>query len=70
MLSLSHQQLQIVMDAARGCRWKKRDLYLRRIAAMLTVRGRGHFDESDVSEIAKLVATGLIQSTGCVAERD
>ena len=36
---------------------EKRDLYLQRIAAMLTQRGRGHVADADV---AKLALTGLV----------
>ena len=34
-------------------------MYLQRIAAMLTVRGRGHFNDADVADVAKLALTGL-----------
>jgi|RhiMetdeSRZDD1v2_1073273.scaffolds.fasta_scaffold412737_2 hypothetical protein len=42
MVGLSHSQHQIITDAARMLPVEKRDLYLQRIAAMLTLRGRGH----------------------------
>ena len=42
------------MDAARTLPVEKRDLYLRRIAAMLALRGHGHFVDSDVQEVTAL----------------
>jgi hypothetical protein len=39
-----------------------RDLYLQRIAAMLVLRGRGHFNDTDVTDVAKLVLCGLVQT--------
>ena len=59
MLGLTDNQLQSIMDAARTLPVEKRDVYLRRIGAMLTMRGRGHFGDSDVSDVAKLALTGL-----------
>ena len=35
------------MGAARGLPVEKRDTFLQRIAAMLTQRGRGHFNDAD-----------------------
>ena len=58
MLGLSDTQV-VVIDAAATVPVEKRDLYLQRIAAMLTMRGRGHFNDSDVVEIARLASTGL-----------
>ena len=60
MLGLSDNQLAAVMDAAAAVPVEKRDIYLRRIAAMLTMRGR-HFSDGDVSDVAKLALTGLAQ---------
>jgi hypothetical protein len=59
MIALTDSQLAAVMDAARTLPVEKRDVYLQRIAAMLTQRGGGHFDDSDVTEIARLALTGL-----------
>ena len=61
MLGLTDNQLQSIMDAARTLPVEKRDIYLRRIAAMLTMRGRGHVTDTDVSDVAKLALTGLAQ---------
>ena len=61
MLGLTDTQLAAVMDAARLLPVEKRSIYLQRIAAMLTVRGRGHFNDSDVTDVAKLALTGLAQ---------
>jgi hypothetical protein len=61
MLGLTDNQLATVMETARCLPVEKRDLYLQRIAAMLTMRGRGHFNDSDVIDVAKLALTGLAQ---------
>jgi len=58
MLSLSDQQLRSVMDAAARVAADRRDVFLQRVGAMLTLRGR--FDDSDVSEVCMLAACGLI----------
>ena len=47
------------MDAAHMVPIEKRSVYLQRIAAMLAMRGRGHFNDADVSDVAKLALTGL-----------
>ena len=62
MLGLTDTQLATVMDAARTLPVEKRDLYLQRIAAMLTMRGRGHITDADVADVAKLALCGLIQT--------
>ena len=56
MMGLTDSQLAAVMDAARILPVEKRDIYLQR---MLTMRGRGHFNDADVSDVAKLALTGL-----------
>ena len=61
MLGLTDNQLRVVMDAAHMVPIEKRDVYLQRIAAMLTVRGRGHFNDADVAAVTKLAIAGLIQ---------
>ena len=48
------------MDAAHIVPIEKRDVYLQRIAAMLTMRGRGHFGDSDV---ARLALAGLVHQS-------
>ena len=63
MLGLTDNQLTTVMGMARTLPVEKRDLYLQRIAAMLTQRGRGHFNDSDVAEVTTLAIAGLIQQT-------
>ena len=50
-----------VMGAARGLPVEKRDIFLQRIAAMLALRGRGHFNDSDVMEVAPAWATVLLR---------
>ena len=59
MLGLTDHQLDVVMGAARTVPVEKRDTFLQRIAAMLTQRGRGHFGDADVTDVAKLALTGL-----------
>ena len=46
-LALTDNQLSTVMAGARTLPVEKRDLYLQRIAAMLALRGRGHFNDSE-----------------------
>jgi hypothetical protein len=58
MLSLSHRQLQQVMDAARVLPVEKRSQFLQRLSAMLELRGR--FSDADVADAAKLALTGLV----------
>lgn len=60
MIGLTDIQLGTVMDAARCLPVEKRDLYLQRIAAMLAVRGRGHFEDSDVHDVTALALAGLV----------
>jgi hypothetical protein len=67
MVSLTDYQLRIVMGAAGGLPVEKRDLFLRRIAAMLILRGRGHFNDADVSDVARLALAGLIHQVADVA---
>ena len=59
MIGLADTQLKIVMNAARLVPVEKRDTFLQRIPAMLTQRGRGHFNDADVTDVAKLALTGL-----------
>jgi hypothetical protein len=67
MVSLTDTQLATVMDAARTLPVEKRDIYLRRIAAMLAQRGRGHFSDSDVSDVAKLALAGFVHTADSAA---
>jgi hypothetical protein len=67
MIALTDAQLAVVMDAARTLPVEKRDLYLQRIAAMLAVRGRGHFTDDDVADVARLAMAGLIQNADSAA---
>ena len=61
MLGLTDNQLTTVMGMARTLPVEKRDLYLQRIAAMLTMRGRGRFTDSDLVEVVQLARTGLVR---------
>ena len=63
MLGLTDNQLRVVMDAAHMVPIEKRDVYLQRIAAMLTVRGRGHFNDADVADVTTLAIAGLVQQS-------
>jgi hypothetical protein len=58
-LGLTDSQLKVVMEFARALPLEKRDVYLQRIASMLQMRDRGHFNDSDVTDVAKLALTGL-----------
>jgi hypothetical protein len=58
MLSLSDQQLRSVMDAAARVAADRRDVFLQRVGAMLTLRGR--FDDSDVIDVCMLASCGLV----------
>jgi hypothetical protein len=62
MLELTDSQLATVMDAARILPIEKRSVYLQRIAQMLKMRGPGHFNDADVSDVAKLALAGLVQT--------
>jgi hypothetical protein len=63
MIGLTDYQLKIVMDTARALPVEKRDIFLQRIAAMLALRGRGRFTDTDVADVAQLALCGLVQQT-------
>jgi hypothetical protein len=65
MLALTDARLQIVMATAAAVLPDRRSLFLERCATMLTLQGR--FDDSDVANVAKWAACGLIQSTSNAA---
>jgi hypothetical protein len=50
MISLNDAQLKTVMAAAAHVPLEKRAQFLERIAAMLKLRGLGHFADSDVDD--------------------
>jgi len=52
-------RLQTLMTLAADIPPEKRSTFLERVGAMLAIRGRGHFDDSDVAEVARLASTGL-----------
>jgi hypothetical protein len=60
-LALSDAQLQTLMIFAADIPPEKRSIFMERIEAMLRVRHR--FDDSDVAEISRLAACGLIHRT-------
>ncbi len=51
------------MSAARLVPVEKRDTFLQRIAAMLAVRGRGRFTDTDVADVAQLALAELVQQS-------
>jgi hypothetical protein len=61
VISLSDEQLDVVMTAARGLVLERRDIFLQRIGAMLKLRGR--IDDSDICEVVQLALHGLVQQT-------
>ena len=63
MISLNDVQLKTVMAAASHVPVEKRDLYLQRVAAMLTLRGRGHFADGDVDNAVKLALVGMVHAS-------
>jgi hypothetical protein len=66
MIGLTSSPFRIVMDAA--CMpVEKRDLYLQRVAAMLALRGRGRFTDTDVADVAQLALAGLVQTADSAA---
>jgi len=67
MIGLTDTQFKIVMNAARLLPVEKRDIFLQRIAAMLAVRGRGRFTDTDVADVAQLALAGLIQTADSAA---
>ncbi|MGA8388534.1 MAG: hypothetical protein WB769_11465 [Pseudolabrys sp.] len=67
MIGLTDTQLKIIMQAARVMPVEKRDTFLQRIAAMLALRGRDRFTDTDVADVAQLAMAGLIQSADSAA---
>ena len=47
MIGLSDDQLKMVMATAAQVPYEKRSQFLERVAAMLALRGRGHFSDAD-----------------------
>ena len=67
MIALTDSQLAAVMDAARTFPVERRSVFLQRTAAMLRMRGYGHFTDSDVADVAQLALAGLIQTADSAA---
>jgi hypothetical protein len=59
MLGLTDNQLKTIMTAAASVQPDRRSVFLERTAAMLRMRGYGHFTDADVADVAKLALTGL-----------
>jgi hypothetical protein len=62
MFGLTDAQLKIVMDVANRVPVERRSVFLERTAAMLRMRGYGHFSDSDVSDVAQLALCGLVHT--------
>lgn len=63
MISLNDGQLKTVMTAAALVPIEKRDAFLQRIAAMLTLRGRGHFTDRDVGDAVRPALVGMVHES-------
>ena len=63
MISLNDAQLKSVMAAASHVPIEKRSQFLERIAAMLALRGRGHFTDGDVDNAVKLALVGMVHAS-------
>jgi hypothetical protein len=60
MLSLSDAQLKLVTAAAADIPVERRELYLQRLAAMLTLRKhRAGVSDADVTQAVRLASSGL-----------
>ena len=56
-------ELKTVMAAARVVPIEKRSQFLERIAAMLRLRGRGHFNDDDVANAVARALNGMTHSS-------
>ena len=63
MISLNDAQLKTVMAAASQVPHEKRSQFLERTAAMLVLRGRGHFGDGDVDDAVKRALIGLVHES-------
>jgi hypothetical protein len=61
-ISLSKTQTKIVAAAAVHVPHEKRAQFFQRVSAMLTLRGRGHFDDADVADAVARALSGLIHA--------
>jgi hypothetical protein len=59
MISLSDAQLKAVMAAASHVPLEKRSQFLERVAKILAIHGRGHFDDAHVAGAIARAITGL-----------
>jgi hypothetical protein len=60
MVSLTDNQLEIVLTAARTVPIDRRSILMERIGAMLRLRGR--FTDADVRQVVELAACGLVHA--------
>lgn len=63
MISLDDAQLNTVMAAAARVPHAKRSQFLERIAAVLALRGYGHFTDGDVDTAVKLALVGVVHES-------
>ena len=61
MIGLTDSQLKIIMTAANTVPVERRDIFLQRVGAMLSMRHR--FSDTDVVDVTTLAIAGLIQRT-------
>jgi len=61
MLGLNDHQLDVVMDTARAVPIKRCDIFLERVGAMPTMRGR--FTDADVHDVTALALCGLVRTS-------
>jgi hypothetical protein len=59
VISLSDAQLKTTMAAASHMPHEKRSQFLERGAAMLKLRGRGQFDDADVTDAVARALNGM-----------
>jgi hypothetical protein len=60
MIGLTDSQLKIIMTAANTVPVERRDIFLQRVGAMLSMRHR--FSDTDVVDVTTLAIAGLIQT--------
>jgi hypothetical protein len=61
MISLSDHQMDVVTDTASIVPVERRDIFLERVGAMLTMRGR--FTDADVHDVTALALCGLVRTS-------
>jgi hypothetical protein len=59
---LNAAQTKFVRAAASRVPPEKRAQFFQRVSAMLTLRGRGHFDDADVANAVARALSGLVRA--------